>query len=94
MTHDHASVVERMEVDLQAKDVMIAGMAPAPLQIKKRWVKIVGKKGGTIQCWPHVDKLVLEMLANRTKPICVQANILVCAKVIHPNWEVVKELSS
>ena len=43
---------------------------------------------------PHVDKLILELLANRTQPSCVQSNILVVAKVIHPTWDVIKELPS
>ncbi len=33
--------------------------------IQKVWVKNKEKKGGTMQWLPHVDKLVLEWLANR-----------------------------
>ena len=43
---------------------------------------------------PHVDKLVIEMLANRTPPSCIQANLYAMAKVIFPNDIVVKELPS
>ena len=43
---------------------------------------------------PHVDKCIIEMLANRTQPSCVQANILVAAKIFHPTYEIVKELPS
>lgn len=43
---------------------------------------------------PHVDKLILEMLSNRTPPTCVQANIFAVAKVLHPSIDVVKELPS
>ena len=31
--------------------------------------------GGTCEWLPHVDKLIIEMLANRTPPMCIQANI-------------------
>ena len=43
---------------------------------------------------PHVDKCIIEMLANRTQPSCVQANILVAAKIFHPTYKIVKELPS
>ena len=65
-----------------------------PRQIRKHWVKNIGKKGGTSQWLPHVDKCIIEMLSNRTSPSCVQANILVLARVIHPTFDVVKELPS
>ena len=47
-----------------------------------------------MQWLPFVDKMVLEMLSNRTQPTCVQANMLVTAKTIYPTYEVVKELLS
>ena len=84
MTHSHASAVDTLEKQLLSKDATLAEMAPAPLQIRKQWMKNIGKKGGCMTWLPHVDKLVLEMLANRTQPSCVQSNILVVAKVIHP----------
>lgn len=43
---------------------------------------------------PEVDKLILEMLSNRTPPTCIQANILAMAKIMFPNYQVVKELPS
>ena len=43
---------------------------------------------------PHVDKLILEMLANRTDPTCIQANIYAVAHTIFPNEDVVLELPS
>ena len=43
---------------------------------------------------PHVDKLVLEMLANRTLPSCIQVNIYETAMSILPNVDVIKELPS
>ena len=65
-----------------------------PLEIKKRWVRNKNKKGGYMQWMPHVDKCIIEMLANRTQPSCVQANILVVCKILHPTREVVKSLLS
>ena len=43
---------------------------------------------------PHVDKLILEMLANHTPPSCIQANIYAMAKVILPGVDAVKDLPS
>ena len=43
---------------------------------------------------PHVDKCIIKMLANRTHPSYVQANILVAAKIFHPTYKIVKELPS
>ncbi len=41
---------------------------------------------------PLVDKLILEMLANRTPPTCIQSNILAVADTILPEKQVVEEL--
>ena len=57
----------------------------APLQIKKQWVKNNGGKGGRMEWMPYVDKCIIEMLSNRTQPSCVQANMLVMAKITHPS---------
>ena len=43
---------------------------------------------------PHVDKLVLEMLFNRTPPTCIQANILATARTFMPGTDIVKEIPS
>lgn len=43
---------------------------------------------------PHVDKLILEMLSNRTPPTCVQANIYAAAKAMFPDFNIVTELPS
>ena len=43
---------------------------------------------------PYVDKLIIEMLANRTPATCVQSNLYAMAKIIMPNFEVFKELPS
>ena len=48
--------------------------------------------GGHDEWKPHVDKLILEMLSNRTPPSCIPSNILACAKCFLPNSNVVKEL--
>ena len=39
--------------------------------------------GGHCEWLPHVDKLILEMLANRTPPTCIQANIFDMTRVLH-----------
>ena len=75
------------DATLVEMDATLAEMAPAPLQIRKQWVRNIGKKGGSMTWMPHVDKLILELLANRTQPSCVQSNILVVANVIHPTWD-------
>ena len=43
---------------------------------------------------PHVDKLILEMLSNRTPPTCIQANIYAMSRWLLPNHDVVIELPS
>jgi hypothetical protein len=42
----------------------------------------------------HADKLIMEMLANRTPPTCIQANLYAMAKVIHPDFNIVTDLPS
>jgi len=90
LTHDRSTAGDAYR-ELAAK---MDGMAPAPLQIKKRWVKNVGKRGGRMEWELYVDKLVLEMLANHTQSTCVQANILVVANAIRPTYDVIQELPS
>ena len=41
---------------------------------------------------PHVDNLIMEMLANHTHPTCIQKNILAVARLINPNLNIVYEL--
>jgi len=41
-----------------------------------------------------VDKVIIEMLSNRTPPSCIQKNILVMARVIFPKQDIVPELPS
>ena len=48
--------------------------------------------GGHEEWKPGVDKLILEMLSNRTPPSCIPSNIVACAKCFLPNSKVVKEL--
>ena len=43
---------------------------------------------------PHVDKLILEMLANRTLPTCIQSNIVAFCGHILPEQDVIKEVPS
>ena len=94
LTHSHDTEMDSVRKEYQAALKEKESMAPAPLEIKKHWVRNVGKKGGHMEWLPHVDKCILELLANRTQPSCVQANMLVMAKVIHPTYDVVKELPS
>eukprot|EP00956_Cyclotella_meneghiniana_P021473 scaffold39185_cov65-Cyclotella_meneghiniana.AAC.1 len=50
---------------------------------------------GTHKEWlPHVDKLILEMLTNRTPPTCIQANLVAMAEVLCPGMNLVRELPS
>ena len=50
--------------------------------------------GGSCEWLPHVDKLILEMLANRTPPMCIQANIFAMSRVLHLEIDIVRELPS
>ena len=50
--------------------------------------------GGSCEWLPHVDKLILEMLANRTPPTCIQANIFAMSRVLHSEIDIVRELPS
>ena len=40
----------------------------------------------------RVDKLILEMLYNRTPPTCIQANILAMARAFFSGGDIVKEI--
>jgi len=92
--NEYEERILKLNKQLLSKDATLVEMAPAPLQIRKQWMRNIGKKGGSMTWMPHVDKLILELLANRTQPSCVQSNILVVTKVIHPTWDVIKELPS
>jgi hypothetical protein len=50
--------------------------------------------GGHCEWLPHVDTLILEMLANRTPPTCIQANIFAMTRVLHSEIDIVRELPS
>ena len=41
---------------------------------------------------PHVDKLVMEMLAYRTPPSCIQANLLAMARTLNAKSKVIEEI--
>ena len=83
-----------MEIDNMTSEHRQELNALRPLEIKKRWVRNKNKKGGHMEWMPHVDKCIIEMLANRTQPSCVQANIHVVCKIVHPTREVVQLLPS
>ncbi len=40
----------------------------------------------------HMDKIILEMLANGTPPSSIPGNIMACSKYMLPNYDVVKEV--
>ena len=50
--------------------------------------------GGHCEWLLHVDKLILKMLANRTPPTCIQANIFATTRVLHLEIGIVRELPS
>ena len=43
---------------------------------------------------PHVEKLILEMLANRTPPTCIQSNIVAFCGHILPGHDIMEEIPS
>jgi len=55
---------------------------------------VICHAGSHAEWLPHVDKLILEMHANRTPPTCIQANIYAMARAICPDYDVVRELPS
>ena len=52
------------------------------------------KRGSRLEWQPHVDKLIIEWLANHTPPTCIQKNILAMARSIHTDIDIVRELPS
>ena len=90
MTHNHGMEIEQM---LEERREMVTAMEEqAPVPIHKHSVKNIGKMGGCMEWMPHVDKLLIEMLANRAQPSTIQGVILAFAKIIHPTYQVVKEM--
>ena len=65
-----------------------------PFIFKKQYTKFPNSNRGNMQWKPQVDKLCIEMLANRTPPRCIQANIVAMAHIICPNMKIVEELPS
>ena len=66
----------------------------SPRHVMKRWVKNKDRCGGTCEWLPHIDKLIIEMLANRTPPTCIQANIFAMSRALHSKQDIVRELPS
>ena len=62
------------------------------MTIGKRWVKNQDKRGGHMEWAIEVDKLVMELLANRCPPTSIQACILVMARSLSPGRDIVREL--
>ena len=50
--------------------------------------------GAHAEWLPHVDKLIIEMLSNRTQPSCIQANIFAMSRTLQPEQDIIKELPS
>jgi hypothetical protein len=69
----------------------IEEMTPT-ITIGKRWVKNQDKRGGHMEWTVELDKLVMELLANRCLPTSIQACILVMARSLSPGHDVVREL--
>lgn len=84
---------ERMQTDFNSIIEYLDEYA-SPKPIAKHYVPNRNGRGVHAEWLPHVDKLIIEMLANRTPPTCIQANIYAMAKVIYPHDDIVKELPS
>jgi hypothetical protein len=69
----------------------IEEMTPT-MTIGKRWVKNQDKRGGHMEWTVELDKLVMELLANRCPPTSIQACILIMARSLSPGHDVVREL--
>jgi len=69
----------------------IEEMTPT-MRIGKRWVKSQDKRGGHMEWTVELDKLVMELLANRCLLTSIQACILVMARSLSPEHDVVREL--
>jgi hypothetical protein len=75
-------------------DKYYAKEAASPKPIAKHYVPNKSSGGKHAEWLPHVDKLIMEMLANRTPPTCIQANIYAMAQAIFPDYNIVKEIPS
>ena len=63
MTHNHGMEIEQM---LEERREMAAAMEERDhVPIQKQWVKNIGKRGGRMEWTTYIDKLLIEMLANR-----------------------------
>ena len=52
----------------------------------------VFQPGGQMNWTPEIDKLILEMLANRTPPSCFRSNLEATARTILPHQKIVMEM--
>ena len=53
----------------------------------------IDTSGGYMECNINSDKLILELLANRTPPSCIRVNVLPVAMATNPNSEVAKMIT-
>ena len=56
------------------------------------WCLSILVTGGHMEWNTNTDKLILNWIANRTPPSCIQVNLLSMALAINPNFELVKEI--
>ena len=56
------------------------------------WCLFILVTGGHMEWNTNSDKLIINWLANRTPPSCIQVNLILMALAINPNLEVVKEI--
>jgi hypothetical protein len=64
------------------------------LHLQSNHPTFLTNSGGYTEWLPHVDKLILELLANQTPPSCIQANIFAMSRVINSEQDIVKDLPS
>ena len=65
-----------------------------PRSVNDSQTDLPTNSGAHAEWLPHVDKLIIEMLANRTQPSCIQANMFAMSHTLQPEQDIVKELPS
>ena len=69
-------------------------MIPANCISHEKCLLVFDISGGHMEWMSHVEKLILEMLANRTPPTCIQSNIVAFCGHILPGQDIIKEIPS
>ena len=65
-----------------------------PRSVNDSQTDLPTNSGAHAEWLPHVNKLIIEMLANRTQPSCIQANMFAMSHTLQPEQDIVKELPS